>query len=96
MIAIGPGTRVRCINDDWGDSERGRDPCPFGPSLGSCWVVKGVRHWAGYRFLKLVGEPRGAFRENHFVPIDDLDDLRELARAAKNPDAPVKPKLEPA
>ncbi len=99
MTTVGPGTRVRCINDAWRQSPySGNGPSP---PLGSKWTVLrvwrankiiacGLRLPCDYVSFNEIG-PKYIYALHFFAPIDDgLEALRELAREAKNPDEPAR------
>ncbi len=95
MTTVGPGMRVRCINDAWTPGPlSGNGPLP---PLGSKWTVLrvckkselldcGVCLPCDYVSFCEIG-PKYIYALHFFAPIDEgLEALRELAREAKNPD----------
>lgn len=75
--AIGPGMRVKCINDS-----RWR-PKGSGPSVGSVWTVEGIEphpQMPGYVGLVLLEWTASfqAFGVRNFVPLAGNEDLSVL------------------
>ena len=84
MNDIGPGDRVRCIDDDWYDPEFGYPP-DAGPRKGSVYVVDGCGEGRPDVFPKgwvmLDGFFGIIWDVRCFVPIDDIEtDITELEK----------------
>ena len=91
MSAIGPGSKVRCIKiGPWqlisGPPGSGRNP-----QYGEVCTVTRLDHEHAFGVgLFLAGfDPHDSFAAIHFRPLDGIDDLAELIREARNPDAPA-------
>ena len=94
MTAIGPGVRVKCI-------KRGKWELVFGtpakraPVYGEICTVSELYKKANGDWISLEGyDPDDTFDVTRFRPLDGIDDLAELIREAKNPDAPTVPVRE--
>lgn len=88
MTDIGPGTRVECINDDWGDTWTG-DPAPAdAPVKGKIYTVDGF--CPSYRDYLLLAECQSTrsghlpyyYSRKHFRPIRDTKKGMSILRKA--------------
>lgn len=83
MTTIGKGTRVVCVRDEWIDEIP--KPCD-GPSIGSQHVVAMAADCLTNGIWLALHGWSGFFLSDHFRPVDQIDDMAEAARGAKNPD----------
>ena len=74
MTALGPGVRVKCIQDNWVSSWGGTD----GPTVGTVWTVAEVDTYDdGAVLFSLVEWISGEdfFFSEYFVPLDGNEDI---------------------
>ena len=95
MSAIGPGSRVKCIKaDDWRQYEGSLYSGPL-PVCGGVYVVIGTHDsMMGPAIALDMFGSSAFFLLRYFRPLDGIDDLSELVREAKNPDAPAERERE--
>ena len=82
MSVIRSGMRVRCIKAGWESS---------GPAVGDVCLVLKARLWDGRGrhieafYLRLAQWHGRVYLAEHFVPLDQIDELKEMIRTVKQP-----------